>query len=644
MLAGKTSKSADNYMQKVKMLMERFQLSLDAMVSEEFLEAVKKTQENQKVNNMISAGLKKFRDFMQERGSAPWEVKAAITIDERFRMDFRRWAKREPAPTGRSLLTAHFVKREVEPEPPAAVFAVSGAAKPEMKDEEAPAEAEPKRKARRKETQGKRKREANSEASPRKGSLMTKGFFKSPPPKVTEAPQETPEKAFAPKGPLKVPSPEQEKELGIFRVAIRDAVRTRQYNQAQSWASSSCVSGMAQLGFSDKVELPETAGMERQRSGVEIPENGLRSGEDWAVEFLDDSWFSEEEKVMVRQLEVILQGTDHAHSLARDMLTPLIYDLEIAFVLDDSGSMNLDMFGQCIPRRDITATTPWNAIALVKALRQSLPGGWFTSNTAPRPAECPISPHHCRWFFARHHLRCWKQVFSILQMDPWLYMLNGGKRCRLSELEQIFHSMAGGSTPMSQTIRQVLRDLSPVANGKSLLIVALTDGEANDMVDFNRVLDEIQNLRYGDVQVCLFGLSLIKEDIEWFENEECDETRIRTIEPFEVENRQIQLKEVTRREGGYTFDMHVMRGLVTNYYPADYDYEAPLQNLMHRVYITLHGRDRWWAIQNPLWYLFGSNCLCPACFLATGCHCCGRLQGNDCGKFEVPDCLKTCFE
>lgn len=61
-------------------------------------------------------------------------------------------------------------------------------------------------------------------------------------------------------------------------------------------------------------------------------------------------------------------------------------------------------------------------------------------------------------------------------------------------------------------------------------------------------------------EVCLFGLSLIKEDIEWFENEECDETRIRTIEPFEVENRQIQLKEVTRREGGYTFDMHVMRG------------------------------------------------------------------------------------
>lgn len=49
--------------------------------------------------------------------------------------------RREPAPTGRSLLTAHFVKREVEPEPPAAVFAVSGAAKPEMKDEEAPAEA-----------------------------------------------------------------------------------------------------------------------------------------------------------------------------------------------------------------------------------------------------------------------------------------------------------------------------------------------------------------------------------------------------------------------------------------------------------------------------------------------------------------------
>jgi len=186
----------------------------------------------------------------------------------------------------------------------------------------------------------------------------------------------------------------------------------------------------------------------------------------------------------------------------------------------------------------------------------------------------------------------------------------------------------------------IAKSLAGFGRSKGLLILVLTDGEANDMKDFNQVLDEIQNLRYGDVQVCLMGLSLIKEDIEWFENEECDETRIRTIEPFEVENRQIQLKEVTRREGGYTFDMHVMRALVTNYFPADYDYEAPLQNFFHRLYITLHGRDRWWGIRNPLWYCVCSNGVCPLCFLATGCHCCGWLQGNDCGKFQTPDCLR----
>ncbi|CAE7197943.1 unnamed protein product, partial [Symbiodinium pilosum] len=143
-----------------------------------------------------------------------------------------------------------------------------------------------------------------------------------------------------------------------------------------------------------------------------------------------------------------------------------------------------------------------------------------------------------------------------------------------------------------------------------------------------QVLDEIQNRMYGDVQVCLMGLSLVKEDIEWFEQEECEDTRIRTIEAFEVENRQIQLKEVMKREGGYNFAMHVMRALVTNYFPADYDYETPLQNLRHRLYITIHGRDRWWALWNPCWYLCCTSAFCPACFLATGCHCCGWLQGN----------------
>merc|ERR1712048_119939 len=91
---------------------------------------------------------------------------------------------------------------------------------------------------------------------------------------------------------------------------------------------------------------------------------------------------------------------------------------------------------------------------------------------------------------------------------------------------------------------------------KPMLVLIITDGEANNMPTFNRTLDEIQNGVYGDVQVCLMGLSLVKADVEWFENEECDETRIRTVEAFEFEHRQIQLKEVVAHEGGYNFAMH----------------------------------------------------------------------------------------
>ena len=352
---------------------------------------------------------------------------------------------------------------------------------------------------------------------------------------------------------------------------------------------------------------------------------------------LDDTWFTEEENAMIKELELLLESTGHARSLARDILTPLLHDVNVAIVLDDSGSMTLDMFGQPVGGGEMSKTSPWQPLLLHKSLRASLPGGWFTINRPIQPAECPVSPHHRRWFFAKQHLQSWAKIFSILKMDPPVYALNARTTGYLSQIDEIFNSLPSGSTPMSQTLRRLLRDLAPSSGrSKSLLILVLTDGEANDMKDFNLVLDEIQNMRYGDVQVCLMGLSLVKEDIEWFENEECDESRIRTIEAFEVENRQIQLKEVTRREGGYTFDMHVMRALVTNYFPADYDYEAPLQNLAHRMYITAHGRDRWWGIQNPLWNLLCTNLCCPVCFLLTGCHCCGWFQGNDCGKYDRP--------
>ena len=65
---------------------------------------------------------------------------------------------------------------------------------------------------------------------------------------------------------------------------------------------------------------------------------------------------------------------------------------------------------------------------------------------------------------------------------------------------------------------------------------------------FNGVLDAIQNRQHGDVQVCLMGLSLVPEDIEWFEDEECDDTHIRTIEAFEVEQQQMLRREVITKE------------------------------------------------------------------------------------------------
>lgn len=147
---------------------------------------------------------------------------------------------------------------------------------------------------------------------------------------------------------------------------------------------------------------------------------------------------------------------------------------------------------------------------------------------------------------------------------------------------------------MGSTLNRVLSEYQTEGRrqDRPCLILALTDGEANDKDVFNDTLDQIQDGVHGDVQVCLMGLSLEPEDIEWFEDEECDDTRIRTIEAWEVEQQMILYRKVIPRSDGYSFAMHVYRALVTNYFPADYDYEAPIQTLRHRLYITLHALDR----------------------------------------------------
>jgi len=266
---------------------------------------------------------------------------------------------------------------------------------------------------------------------------------------------------------------------------------------------------------------------------------------------------------------------------------------------------------------------------------------WVGGRPPPTVAPSPISPHHRRWFFARDSMRKWAAVFKILGIDPWVYLLNPvDTRVRCSELEYVFQRLPGGTTPMGDVLQLVLGQREKPAG--PTMIFALTDGEANNMRFFCAELDRIQNGVYGDVQICLMGLSLVPRDIEWFEQEECDETRIRTVEAYEVEARQIQLREVVQQESGYNWEMHSYRPLVTNYFPADYDYEAPLQNLRHRLYITLHGRDRWIGLNNPIYKLFISDLCCSACFMVTMCHCCGWCQGNECGKYEEPECLQGC--
>lgn len=346
---------------------------------------------------------------------------------------------------------------------------------------------------------------------------------------------------------------------------------------------------------------------------------------------LGSSWFTSQECETISKLEQKMHGTLRSSDIARDILALSLYDMDVSIVLDNSGSMQLDMFGQQVYGQQ----SPEDP----RLLRQLLGTRQWPGRQAPPPVgPPPISPHNKRWFFAHDMLRRWGEVFSIMGLDPWIYLLNPrGHRVKCSQLESIFSSSPQGSTPMADALYNVLsRREKPIR--KSLILV-LTDGEANDMLAFNTILDSCQNGVYGDVQICLLGLSLKKEDIEFFENEECDETRIRTIEPYEVEARQIRLREVITRADGYNWEMHSYRGLVTNLFPADYDYEAPWQNLRHRFYITCHGRDRWWGINSSVYRCCCSGCCCTCCFLATCLHCCGWCQGNDCGKIQWPDSL-----
>lgn len=301
---------------------------------------------------------------------------------------------------------------------------------------------------------------------------------------------------------------------------------------------------------------------------------------------LDDSWFTPEELQMISSLERLLQATGHAAELARDMMALRIYDIDIRIIADDSGSMSCGMIGGF--------DGGWGRSGWTKEMIQTVFGRRaFRPDDLAMFNDSPFPPTTPRWNLLKDHLLKWDEVFNIMKVERKVYFLN--RRADPTEsMDQLLSTFPGGGTPMGSTFNRVLSEYQKegLRQDRPCLILALTDGEANDKDVFNRTLDQIQDGLHGDVQVCLMGLSLEPEDIEWFEDEECDDTRIRTIEAWEVEQQMILYRKVIPRSDCYSFSMHVYRALVTNYFPADYDYEAPIQTLRHRLYITLHALDR----------------------------------------------------
>eukprot|EP00663_Eupelagonemidae_sp_cell21sb_P008700 gene8700-6291_t len=204
----------------------------------------------------------------------------------------------------------------------------------------------------------------------------------------------------------------------------------------------------------------------------------------------------------------------------------------------------------------------------------------------------------------------WVQALRAMGKDPPVYLLNNntgerrsyggerpegapakGKRVDHADVRRLFKERPAGRTPTPEVILRCIEDHRAEAADRPLLLLILTDGEANNMrfqggtggsrtthtssnkvlchgcVFFlshqNVVLDAVQNQHFGDVQVCLMGLSLVRaqhpthpqlphttlrkpwlyghdargpsrlvaagcwatrEDIEWFENEECEDT------------------------------------------------------------------------------------------------------------------------
>merc|ERR1711862_252333 len=93
-------------------------------------------------------------------------------------------------------------------------------------------------------------------------------------------------------------------------------------------------------------------------------------------------------------------------------------------------------------------------------------------------------------------------------------------------------------------------------------------------------------------------------------------------------------RKVVLSSQDYNFAMHTFRALVTNFFPGDYDYEAPIQTLRHRLYITLHALDRRFTGNRDANYSsFGALGVDPttggcSCFIGVGLLLCMVLSSK----------------
>ena len=397
----------------------------------------------------------------------------------------------------------------------------------------------------------------------------------------------------------------------------------------------------------------------------------------------------EDENNMLQRLQSlpILQATNHVTHMSYDLMSYVIYNIDTCIILDNSGSMSLDMMGANITQSSMyytnSAYNPINQVQLTTgffspAFRYN-PNAYnyrmgFNINDTTQQHLNPQDPRQSRWYHAYYTLTQWKQVFDILGVHVRIITcnpINGRYEFALSELELIFTHQPHGSTPMTEAIAHAVTGIRPSTSAyqrnqttdclpygscsntpvpphtatrdRHLQILMVTDGEANNMQSFNQILDATQNNYYGDVQLCILALSLQSRDVEFMDNEECEHIRVRAIEAFEIEEFQIRNKLVAYKEGAYNYPMHIMRALLTNNYPCDYDFEAPLQTLRHRLYITMHSNDRWYSQQSAVYgimsCLAGIVCTSPL-YVATGCCCCGYLQGQDCGVPRPTECVE----